>query len=67
MDVLNTTWHNMTNNKNIFIDRIKIVQAPELIDVKDTSSYLRNILLSIFASITVGIIAAFIVNYFKNP
>ena len=66
-DVLNTTRQNMVGNKNLFIDRIRVVKPPELIDVKNTSSYLRNILLSLIAAIVIGIITAFTVNYFKNP
>ena len=66
-DVLNTTSQNMVSNKALFIDRIRIVKPPLLIDVKNTSSYLRNILLSLIAAIVIGIITAFTVNYFKNP
>ena len=65
-DVISTTRQNMVSNKNLFIDRIKILKPPELIDVKNTSSYLRNILLSLIAAIVIGIIAALTVNYFKN-
>ena len=57
----------MVSNKNIFIDRIRVIESPSLIDVKNTSSYLRNILLSLIAAIVVGIITTFTVNYFKNP
>ena len=66
-DVLNTTRQNMVGNKNLFIDRIRVVKPPELIDVRNTSSFLRNILLSLIAAIVIGIITAFTVNYFKNP
>jgi capsular polysaccharide biosynthesis protein len=66
-DVLNTTKQNMVSDKNLFIDRIKVVKPPELIDVKNTSNYLRNILLSLIAAIIIGIITAFTVNYFKSP
>lgn len=66
-DVLNTTRQNMVNNKDLFIDRIRVIKPPELTDVKNTSSYLRNILLSLVAAIVIGIITAFTVNYFKNP
>jgi capsular polysaccharide biosynthesis protein len=66
-DVLNTTRQNMVSNKNIFIDRIRVIEPPEVIDVKNTSSYLRNILLSLIVAIVIGIITVFIVNYFKNP
>lgn len=66
-DVLTTTKQNMVSNKDLFIDRIKIIKAPELTDVKNTSSYLRNILLSLIAAIVIGIISAFTVNYFNNP
>lgn len=65
-EVLTTTRQNMVSNKDLFIDRIKIVKPPDLTDVKNTSSYLRNILLSLIAAIVIGIITAFTVNYFKN-
>jgi capsular polysaccharide biosynthesis protein len=66
-DVLNTTKQNMVSNKDLFVDRIRVIKPPELTDVKNTSSYLRNILLSLIAAIVIGIITAFTVNYFKNP
>jgi len=66
-DVLNTTRQNMVSDKDLFIDRVRVIKPPELIDVKNTSSYLRNILLSLIAAIVIGIIAVFSVNYFKNP
>jgi len=66
-DILNTTKQNMVSNKDLFINRIRVIKTPELIDVKNTSSYLRNILLSLIAAIVIGIITVFTVNYFKNP
>ena len=66
-DVLSTTRQNMVSYKNLFTDRIRVVKPPELIDVKNTSSYLRNILLSLIAAIVIGIITVFTINYFKNP
>jgi len=66
-DVLNTTRQNMVSNKELFTDRIRIIKPPELADVKNTSSYLRNILLSLISAIVIGIITAFTVNYFKSP
>ena len=66
-DVLNTTRQNMVSSKDLFIERIRVIKPPELVDVKNTSSYLRNILLSLIAAIVIGIIAVFTVNYFKNP
>ena len=64
--VLTTTKQNMINNKDLFINRIEIIKAPELINVQNTSNYLRNILLSFVASILIGVIAAFIVNHFRT-
>jgi len=63
---LNTIRQNMTSYKNLFIDRIRIIKSPSLNDVNNTSSFLRNILLSFIAAIVIGIISAFTVNYFKN-
>lgn len=64
--VLTTTKQNMIDNKDLFINRIEIIKSPELINVQNTSNYLRNILLSFVASILIGVIAAFIVNHFKT-
>lgn len=65
-NVLNTTKQNMVSNKGIFIDRIKVIEPPELINVKNTSNYLRNISLSLVAAFAIGIISAFTVNYYKS-
>jgi len=66
-EVLNTTKQNMISNKNLFLDRISVVKPPKLEDVRNTSNYLRNILLSLIAAAVIGIISAFAVNYFKSP
>jgi len=53
-------------DKELFINRLEILEKPELYKVWDQSNYLRNVLLSILFSLVFGIITAFIVNYFKS-
>jgi len=64
--VLTSIQNNMLDSKEYFINRIQINKPPELDSVVNTSSYLRNILLSFIASAIIGIIAAFVVNHFKS-
>ena len=64
---LNNIKDNLEDNEDYFINRIEILKSPDIDDVQNTSSYFRNILLSIIAAILVGIISAFVVNYFKTP
>ena len=65
-DVLTTTKQNLLNNKDYYINRIKIIESPEIGNVENVSNYLRNILLSLMAAFITGVIAAFTVNYFKS-
>lgn len=53
-------------DKELFINRLEILEKPELYEAWDQSNYLRNILLSIIFSLVFGIITASIVNYFKS-
>lgn len=54
------------DNKELFTDRIEVLEMPELHNIQDYSNYFRNILLSIVVSLIFGIIVAFIVNHFKS-
>ena len=65
-NVLKNTKQNLVNNKDFFINRIEIIQNPEMSSIQDNSNYLRNILLSLIAAILIGIIVSFVVNYFKS-
>ena len=65
-NVLKNTKQNLVNNKDFFINRIEIIQNPEMSGIQDNSNYLRNILLSLIAAIIIGIIVSFVVNYFKS-
>lgn len=56
---------NLLENKEFYIDIIKIIEYPDLANVRNESNYLRNILLSLVAALFTGIIAVFTVNYFK--
>lgn len=66
LTVLSTTKDVLLADKDLFINRIEVIRKPELFDVRDSSNYFRNILLSLFASFIAGIFMAFIVNYFKS-
>lgn len=63
---LNNTRQNLVDNKDFFINRIEIIQNPEMSNIQDNSNYLRNILLSLIAALIIGIIVAFVVNHFKS-
>jgi capsular polysaccharide biosynthesis protein len=64
---LNIIEENLVDSKDYFTNRIEILESPDINDVRNTSNYFRNILLSIIAAILAGIISAFVVNYFKTP
>lgn len=57
----------MQDNKELFTNRIEVLEMPELHNIQDYSNYFRNVLLSIVAALIFGIIVAFIVNHFKSP
>ena len=57
---------NLAGNKEFFSNRILVLTPPEIDNVQNSSSFTRNILLSIVAAFAAGIITAFITNYFKN-
>jgi capsular polysaccharide biosynthesis protein len=58
---------NLLGNKDFYIDRIEVIDSPEISTVRNESNYLRNILFSLMAAMSIGIIVVFIVNYFKTP
>ena len=64
--VLLNTKNVLLKDKDLFINRIEVIRKPEMFDVRNSSNYFRNILLSLFASLISGTVIAFIVNYFKS-
>jgi capsular polysaccharide biosynthesis protein len=56
----------MGDNKELFTDRIEVLETPEIYNVQDYSNYFRNILLSIATALVFGIVVAFIINHFKS-
>ena len=64
--VLLNTKNVLLKDKDLFINRIEVIRKPEMFDVRNSSNYFRNILLSLFASLVIGTVIAFIVNYFKS-
>jgi len=64
--ILTDTRKIMLNNKELFTDRIEVLEKPELHNIQDYSNYLRNILLSAAAALIFGVVIVFLVNYFKS-
>jgi len=64
--ILTDTRKIMLDNKELFIDRIEVLEKPELYNIQDYSNYLRNILLSAAAALVFGAVVIFLVNYFKS-
>jgi len=64
--ILINTRKIMLDNKELFTDRIEVLEKPELYNIQDYSNYLRNILLSAAAALIFGIVISFLVNYFKS-
>jgi len=64
--VLINTRKIMIDNKELFTDRIEILEKPELYNIQDYSNYLRNILLSAAAALVFGTVIIFLINYFKS-
>lgn len=65
-DSLSKIKNELLDNKEFYTDTIKIIEYPDLANVRNESNYLRNILLSLVAALFIGIIAVFTVNYFKT-
>jgi len=56
----------LVEDKDLYLNRIEVLNEPKIEDVKMISNLIRNITLSIIASVLAGCICVFIVNYFKN-
>lgn len=56
----------LVKNKDSFINRTEILKAPELSKVQDLSNSRRDIVVSIFAALIIGIIAAFVANWISS-
>ncbi len=56
----------LTENKELFVNKIEVIENPEISDIEDSANYGRNILISIFLAVIVGFIVVFVVNYFTS-
>jgi len=56
--------YNLENNKDLYINRIEIVEKPVIPSEPFNTNYIRNIIITFFISIIVGLIAVFIPNIF---
>ena len=65
-ELLDEVKNNLTNNKDFFTNRLNIVKEPELSFVKENVNLKRNLFISIFAAIIIGLIIPFIVNFAKS-
>lgn len=54
----------ITENKELFVNKIKVIENPEISDVVAETNYIRNVLITIFLAIIIGFVVVFIANYF---
>jgi len=53
----------LTENKDLFVNKVEVIEGPEVSDVVADTNYGRNIAISIFLALIVGFMMVFIVNY----
>lgn len=58
--------YNLDHNKDVLINRVKILQEPQLPEEPFNTEYIKNIMIVIFMAFMVGIIAVFMPNIFKQ-
>ena len=58
--------YNLEHNKDVLIDRAKILQQPGLPGESFNTEYVKNIIIIIFTAFIVGIIAVFMPNIFRQ-
>ena len=56
----------LTENKELFVNKIEVIENPEISDVVAETNYIRNVLITIFLAIIVGFMMVFIVNYLDS-
>ncbi len=54
----------LKENRELFVDKIEVIEGPELSDAGASANYGRNILISIFLALIVGAMMVFVANYF---
>jgi len=56
----------LIENKELFVNKIEIIENPEISDVVAETNYIRNVLITIFLAVIVGFMMVFIVNYLDS-
>jgi hypothetical protein len=56
----------LIENKDYFVERISISESPDISNIYGYFNYKRDIAFSFFASVAIGLIAAFAANYFQS-
>jgi len=56
----------LKENRELFVDKIEVIEGPELSDTGAVADYGRNIAISIFLALLVGVMMVFVANYFIN-
>ncbi len=62
--------YNLTENKELFINKMEILERPKVPTTAVDTNYKRNALISLFLAIILGIVVVFVANYFissKEP
>ncbi len=54
----------ITENKELFVNKIEVIENPEISDVVAETNYGRNVLITIFLAVIVGFVVVFLANYF---
>ncbi len=54
----------LTENKELFVNKIEVIENPEISDVVADTNYGRNFLITIFLAVIVGFVVVFLANYF---
>jgi len=54
----------LKENKELFVNKIEIIENPEILDVVAETNYIRNVLITIFLAVIVGFVVVFLGNYF---
>jgi len=57
---------NLLENKEFFVNKVEILESPEISDNPTDTSYKRNVIVSLFTAIIVGFMVVFAVNYFAS-
>jgi len=64
---LNEINYIITENKELFVNKIEVIENPEISDVVVETNYIRNVLITIFLAVIVGLMMVFVANYFASP